>query len=593
MIGREVSVFAIADGRAMVPIAAACDYKRAGDGDTGPNTGGMGAYSPPAGFPDDALDVVRETIVAPVLRGLLAEDEAYRGVLYCGLMWTAAGPQRRRVQRALRRSGDAGADAARHRRLRALPQERRRRCARDRRGDRSPRRPASGVTLATSRYPYENTALDGLPAELDLPDGRGRVLGDVDATGDRVATPGGRVLTVDRDRADRRRSARRAPTRRSRGSNRNSRPGRRSRTVRHRRACPRGRRHGVPASDDDPRPPHRLGPRPARSHRARHRRAARSPTRSSKSAAAASPRSSARAGFAPGDRLAIFLENEVAFVDAYFGALRAGDRRRADQPALPRPRREDRVGRCRGPRDRLGRRARRRGEEDRSGRPADRRRRDRRGGDVVRGPGRLDRVRRAAGDDRVHPVHLGHDRPREGRDAVAQRAGGVGGADPHRVALARRRRAVHRAPALPRPRTARRDADDARGRRDRRRRAALRRAEDVRDAGAREGDDVLRRPDDVRALPRATREGALPHLRLWVAGSAALSAETWNAFKEKFGQEILERYGATETCMCITNRFRGPYHAGAVGIPYPGIRTRVIDPACADRTSPTARSASC
>jgi malonyl-CoA/methylmalonyl-CoA synthetase len=71
----------------------------------------------------------------------------------------------------------------------------------------------------------------------------------------------------------------------------------------------------------------------------------------------------------------------------------------------------------------------------------------------------------------------------------------------------------------------------------------------------------------------------LPALRLWVAGSAALSAETWNAFKTKFGQEILERYGATETCMCLTNRFRGPYYPGAVGVPFPGIRTRVIDPA--------------
>ena len=75
MSGREISVFAIADGRAMIPIAAACDYKRAGDDDRGPNTGGMGAYSPPAGFPDNALEIVRERIIAPVLRGLLAEDE--------------------------------------------------------------------------------------------------------------------------------------------------------------------------------------------------------------------------------------------------------------------------------------------------------------------------------------------------------------------------------------------------------------------------------------------------------------------------------------------------------------------------------------
>jgi malonyl-CoA/methylmalonyl-CoA synthetase len=82
----------------------------------------------------------------------------------------------------------------------------------------------------------------------------------------------------------------------------------------------------------------------------------------------------------------------------------------------------------------------------------------------------------------------------------------------------------------------------------------------------------------VRFLERL-ETGALPQLRLWVSGSAALSAETWNAFQAKFGQEILERYGATETCMCITNRFRGPYHAGAVGIPFPGIRTRVVDPA--------------
>jgi len=60
LTGPEVSLFAISGGRAMVPVAAACDYKRAGDDDRGPNTGGMGAYSPPAGFPSDLLDVVRE-----------------------------------------------------------------------------------------------------------------------------------------------------------------------------------------------------------------------------------------------------------------------------------------------------------------------------------------------------------------------------------------------------------------------------------------------------------------------------------------------------------------------------------------------------
>ncbi len=64
--GREISVFALCDGRAMYPIAAACDYKRAGDGDTGPNTGGMGAYSPPVGVPENTDDLVRERILSPV-----------------------------------------------------------------------------------------------------------------------------------------------------------------------------------------------------------------------------------------------------------------------------------------------------------------------------------------------------------------------------------------------------------------------------------------------------------------------------------------------------------------------------------------------
>jgi phosphoribosylamine--glycine ligase len=90
--GRELSVFAIGDGRALYPFASACDYKRAGDGDTGPNTGGMGAYSPPHGFPDDLDEQVRTRIIAPALRGLLTEGERYIGVLYCGLMWTPSGP---------------------------------------------------------------------------------------------------------------------------------------------------------------------------------------------------------------------------------------------------------------------------------------------------------------------------------------------------------------------------------------------------------------------------------------------------------------------------------------------------------------------
>jgi phosphoribosylamine--glycine ligase len=90
--GRELSVFAIGDGRTLEIFGSACDYKRAGDNDTGPNTGGMGAYSPPAGFPVNFEEQVRARILTPAVRGLLAEGERYIGVLYCGLMWTRSGP---------------------------------------------------------------------------------------------------------------------------------------------------------------------------------------------------------------------------------------------------------------------------------------------------------------------------------------------------------------------------------------------------------------------------------------------------------------------------------------------------------------------
>lgn len=69
-----------------------------------------------------------------------------------------------------------------------------------------------------------------------------------------------------------------------------------------------------------------------------------------------------------------------------------------------------------------------------------------------------------------------------------------------------------------------------------------------------------------------------PSLRLWVSGSAALAAETWQQFRDRFGQEILERYGATETMMCLTNRYGGPRVPGAVGVPFPGVRACIVEP---------------
>jgi phosphoribosylamine--glycine ligase len=86
MEGEEASFFALCDGKTAVALAGAQDHKRVGDGDTGPNTGGMGAYSP-APILDPAMqDLVMDSIVEPTVRGMNAEGRPYRGVLFVGLM---------------------------------------------------------------------------------------------------------------------------------------------------------------------------------------------------------------------------------------------------------------------------------------------------------------------------------------------------------------------------------------------------------------------------------------------------------------------------------------------------------------------------
>ncbi len=91
--GEEASFFALCDGDAAIALATAQDHKRAGDGDKGPNTGGMGAYSP-APVIDGAMSArVMRDIVLPTLRAMKAMGAPYKGVLYAGLMITAAGPK--------------------------------------------------------------------------------------------------------------------------------------------------------------------------------------------------------------------------------------------------------------------------------------------------------------------------------------------------------------------------------------------------------------------------------------------------------------------------------------------------------------------
>jgi phosphoribosylamine---glycine ligase len=93
MFGEEASFFALCDGTGAVPIGTAQDHKRVFDGDRGPNTGGMGAYSP-ATIVTPALEAeVMERIIAPTLRGMAERGTPFTGILYAGLMLTADGPR--------------------------------------------------------------------------------------------------------------------------------------------------------------------------------------------------------------------------------------------------------------------------------------------------------------------------------------------------------------------------------------------------------------------------------------------------------------------------------------------------------------------
>lgn len=93
MQGPEVSFFCISDGKIAVPLTSAQDHKRVGEGDTGPNTGGMGAYSPAPLFTPDMQAEVMEKIIEPTMRGMAEMGCPFQGILYAGLMVTDQGPK--------------------------------------------------------------------------------------------------------------------------------------------------------------------------------------------------------------------------------------------------------------------------------------------------------------------------------------------------------------------------------------------------------------------------------------------------------------------------------------------------------------------
>ena len=195
--GREVSALALTDGRTVVPLALAQDFKRALDGDAGPNTGGMGAYSP-VRFVDDATEaaVVRDVLEATV-RALAEEGITYRGVLYAGVMLTDEGPK---VLEFNCRFGDPEAQAVVPRLDSDLAEALLATTAGELAGHQVGWREEASVTvvLASGGYPgpYRTGApVEGLPQASELEDVHLFHAGTARRDG-RVVTAGGRVLAV-------------------------------------------------------------------------------------------------------------------------------------------------------------------------------------------------------------------------------------------------------------------------------------------------------------------------------------------------------------------------------------------------------------
>ena len=205
LTGPEVSFFVVADGDAYVPLLSAQDHKRIFDGDRGPNTGGMGAFAPSPLIADALQSRIEREIVQPVLRGMAAEGNPFRGFLYCGLMLTPDGPK---VIEFNVRFGDPEAQVV-------LPllgslaplllaasgtvREPGAALSGSRIPDPGSRPVAVAVVLAAHGYPGDvrtGDVIHGLDdVARDCPDVELR-FGGVKQQGDQLVTAGGRVLTV-------------------------------------------------------------------------------------------------------------------------------------------------------------------------------------------------------------------------------------------------------------------------------------------------------------------------------------------------------------------------------------------------------------
>jgi phosphoribosylamine--glycine ligase len=194
--GREVSAFALSDGKEVLPLVMARDYKRVGDGDTGANTGGMGAFSP-APFVDDATaDGIWDEILRRTVAAMRAEGVPYRGILYAGVMITDDGPK---VLEFNCRFGDPEAEVIVPR-LRSNLGELLLACTGSVEEYRAVLSPEACVTvvIASGGYPasYEKgIPIEGLGAAAEIEGAHVFHAGTEERDG-RVVTAGGRVLAV-------------------------------------------------------------------------------------------------------------------------------------------------------------------------------------------------------------------------------------------------------------------------------------------------------------------------------------------------------------------------------------------------------------
>lgn len=199
LVGQEVSLLALVDGSAVVPLPPARDYKRVGDGDEGANTGGMGAYSPTTHLPDEAASQFALWTILPIAHALIDLGTPYRGILYAGLMLTEQGPF---VLELNARFGDpeaqvilpriggdfsalmlalAEGNLARHvaeHGVEALPQA------------------AVDVVVAARDYPGSVTTGERIDGLLDVPEGAIVFHAGTRRVGDAVVSSGGRVVHV-------------------------------------------------------------------------------------------------------------------------------------------------------------------------------------------------------------------------------------------------------------------------------------------------------------------------------------------------------------------------------------------------------------